>query len=58
MIRQARGWFQSQAVVNPERLARAVSLTFLGMESDVFAAGDEDAVDHGEDSVNERSHRV
>jgi len=49
-----RAWFQSQSVANPERLARAMSLAFLGMESDVLAAGDESTKKHREDAVNHR----
>ncbi|MDB5390321.1 MAG: ATPase/protein kinase family protein, partial [Planctomycetaceae bacterium] len=58
LIRQARGWFESQGVVNPARLARAVSLTFLGVESDILAAGDKRTEDDRKSSVDDRGEPI
>jgi hypothetical protein len=42
LIEQASEWVAAQGIVNPPRLLRAVSFTFLGVESDELAAGQKD----------------
>ncbi|MEO8493945.1 MAG: protein kinase [Planctomycetota bacterium] len=55
-VQCAQDWFAMQTVANPERLLRAVSLTFLGVKPHVLAAGDKNPEGHGGDSIDQRGH--